>query len=59
MTEDLADKDHLPGSEACLATYRVWANGGWGLIITGKSLINYVPSTKRIKFVCSIKLTLN
>ncbi|CRG86490.1 NADH oxidase [Talaromyces islandicus] len=35
MTEDFADKDRLPGSEACLATYRVWAKGGWGLVMTG------------------------
>ncbi|XP_014554676.1 hypothetical protein COCVIDRAFT_39424 [Bipolaris victoriae FI3] len=30
-----ADEHHLPGSEECLAVYRRWSQGGWGLIITG------------------------
>lgn len=59
MTEDFADKDRLPGSDACLATYRVWANGGWGLIMTGKDLITPFASTKRIKFISSIEIRLD
>ncbi|KAK7591641.1 hypothetical protein V3481_006284 [Fusarium oxysporum f. sp. vasinfectum] len=35
MAERLADKDGLPGSKQCLATYNEWAKGGWGLIISG------------------------
>lgn len=59
MTEDFADKERLPGSDACLATYRVWANGGWGLIMTGNSLITPYLSTKRTKSLGSIENRLN
>nr|BBJ34513.1 hypothetical NADH oxidase [Alternaria solani] len=30
-----ASENHLPVSQECLATYQKWAEGGWGLIITG------------------------
>ncbi|KAH7110744.1 NADH:flavin oxidoreductase/NADH oxidase [Dactylonectria macrodidyma] len=32
--EGLADKNFLP-TEALIAAYRTWAEGGWGLILTG------------------------
>ncbi|KXJ87689.1 hypothetical protein Micbo1qcDRAFT_151679 [Microdochium bolleyi] len=35
MAEYFADKDSLPTSEACLSAYERWAEGGWGLIMTG------------------------
>ncbi|KAH7025803.1 NADPH dehydrogenase [Microdochium trichocladiopsis] len=35
MAECLADKDSLPTSEACISAYECWAEGGWGLILTG------------------------
>ncbi|KAF3491694.1 uncharacterized protein GIQ15_01211 [Arthroderma uncinatum] len=35
MAERLAARDGLPGNDECLAAYRKWASGGWGLIITG------------------------
>jgi 2,4-dienoyl-CoA reductase-like NADH-dependent reductase (Old Yellow Enzyme family) len=40
-----ASENHLPVSQECLATYQKWAEGGWGLIITGMtSLIHPYPS---------------
>ena len=40
MAENFADKDHLPSSEQCLATYRHWAQGGWGMAVTGNVQID-------------------
>lgn len=34
MAENLADKDLLPTDDVYSA-YKAWAEGGWGLIITG------------------------
>ncbi|KAK2669823.1 NADH:flavin oxidoreductase/NADH oxidase, N-terminal [Fusarium oxysporum f. sp. vasinfectum] len=34
MAENMADSDLLPTDEV-ISAYRVWANGGWGMIITG------------------------
>ncbi|KAJ1326284.1 dimethylglycine catabolism A [Microdochium nivale] len=35
MAESFADKDSLPTSEACISAYERWAEGGWGMIMTG------------------------
>lgn len=35
MAENLADKDLLPTDDVYSA-YKAWAEGGWGLIITGR-----------------------
>lgn len=34
LAEAWADRDHLP-SERLLDTYGIWADGGWGMILTG------------------------
>lgn len=36
MAEYFADKDSLPTSDACLSAYECWAEGEWGMIMTGK-----------------------
>lgn len=36
-----ASEHHLPGSQECLAVYQKWAEGGWGLIITGST--SFIP----------------
>ncbi|KAF2832598.1 FMN-linked oxidoreductase [Ophiobolus disseminans] len=30
-----ASENNLPGNQECMAAYQKWAQGGWGLIITG------------------------
>jgi 2,4-dienoyl-CoA reductase-like NADH-dependent reductase (Old Yellow Enzyme family) len=35
MEENMADKDHAP-SEQLVRLYRAWAEGGAGLLITGR-----------------------
>lgn len=35
-TEQMADKDQLPDAKLIQA-YGTWADGGWGLILTGKN----------------------
>jgi 2,4-dienoyl-CoA reductase-like NADH-dependent reductase (Old Yellow Enzyme family) len=37
MAEGLADKGHLPGTRIS-RVYREWAKGGWGALLTGKSI---------------------
>lgn len=37
MAEGLADSRHLPAGQTCLDVYGQWAQGGWGLVITGKA----------------------
>ena len=39
MTEQLADKEHLP-SDAFNTVYRAWAEGGWGMVLTGNVQVN-------------------
>jgi 2,4-dienoyl-CoA reductase-like NADH-dependent reductase (Old Yellow Enzyme family) len=34
MAENLADGDLLPTDQVYIA-YKTWANGGWGMLITG------------------------
>lgn len=36
MAESFADKDSLPTSKACISAYERWAEGGWGMIMTGQ-----------------------
>jgi len=40
MAEQLADSDHMPDEHAIRA-YSNWADGGWGLIITGTTPVPY------------------
>ncbi|CAG9989484.1 unnamed protein product [Clonostachys byssicola] len=35
LTEKFATKDSLPASKQCLSAYEEWADGGWGMVITG------------------------
>lgn len=37
MAEHFADKNYLPGS-TCLTAYDAWAQGGWGMMLTGMSV---------------------
>lgn len=39
MTEQLADSDHLP-TPAFTSIYAAWAQGGWGMILTGNVQVN-------------------
>jgi 2,4-dienoyl-CoA reductase-like NADH-dependent reductase (Old Yellow Enzyme family) len=46
MAENLADQDLLPTNDVYSA-YKAWAEGGWGLIITGSFA---VPQTGHSPF---------
>jgi 2,4-dienoyl-CoA reductase-like NADH-dependent reductase (Old Yellow Enzyme family) len=39
MTEQMADKDKLP-NEAFNKVYSAWAEGGWGMVLTGNVQVN-------------------
>lgn len=39
MAENLADKDLLP-TDDIFSAYKTWAEGGWGLIITGSMTVS-------------------
>jgi 2,4-dienoyl-CoA reductase-like NADH-dependent reductase (Old Yellow Enzyme family) len=39
MAEGLANEDLLPGSKDCLNIYGEWAKGGWGLVISGTTIV--------------------
>lgn len=39
MTEQMADNDKLP-TEAFNRVYRAWAEGGWGMVLTGNVQVN-------------------
>jgi 2,4-dienoyl-CoA reductase-like NADH-dependent reductase (Old Yellow Enzyme family) len=44
MSECMAatKKENLVPSEDIYKLYRVWARGGWGLIITGKETVDFL-----------------
>lgn len=35
LAEKFATRDSLPASKQCLSAYEEWADGGWGMVITG------------------------
>jgi 2,4-dienoyl-CoA reductase-like NADH-dependent reductase (Old Yellow Enzyme family) len=39
MTEQMADKDHLPDA-SFNSVYSAWAEGGWGMVLTGNVQVN-------------------
>ena len=45
MAERLADEDDLPGSATFLSLYNQWAEGGWGLVITGEKRYYYAVTS--------------
>ncbi|RYP13809.1 hypothetical protein DL767_010588 [Monosporascus sp. MG133] len=40
MAEGMAGVDHLPGDQRCREVYGEWANGGWGMVITGNMQVD-------------------
>lgn len=40
LTEELADGNLLPNDKIC-ALYRQWAEGNWGMVLTGTSQFPY------------------
>jgi 2,4-dienoyl-CoA reductase-like NADH-dependent reductase (Old Yellow Enzyme family) len=36
LAEKFATRDSLPASKQCLSAYEEWADGGWGMVITGR-----------------------
>ena len=42
MAEYFADKDSLPTSQACISVYEQWAEGGWGMIMTGNMTSSFL-----------------
>lgn len=41
MAENWADKDSLPVDEKIYDAYGAWADGGWGLVLTGMRITSF------------------
>ncbi|RKL50080.1 hypothetical protein BFJ70_g1248 [Fusarium oxysporum] len=40
LAEEMADRQNLPTTEQMERTYGAWADGGWGMILTGNVQID-------------------